>query len=142
MAIKPEDEPATMLLDADVIIRGERGAFDLETWLESRPDGQSQIAAITVAELWHGVERATPAHRPGRERYLRDIVESLPVLPYTEATAFEHARVWAELESAGKMIGYYDLVLAATALEHGSTVATFNRRYFQFVPGLKVIEPL
>lgn len=142
MAIKREDDFATMLLDADVIIRGERGTFDLETWLESRPDGQSQVAAITIAELWHGVERASPAHRPARERYIRDIVESLPILPYSEVTALEHARVWAELESIGKMIGYYDLILAATALEHGSTVVTFNRRHFQVVPGLKVIEPV
>jgi predicted nucleic acid-binding protein len=39
------------------------------------------------------------------------------------------------------MIGFYDLIVAATALEHGSTVATFNRRHFESVRGLKVIEP-
>jgi len=39
------------------------------------------------------------------------------------------------------MIGAYDLLLAATALERGSEVATFNRRHFDCVPGLKVIEP-
>lgn len=142
MAIRPEAETGPTLLDADVIIRGERGSFDLAAWLDTRPDGQSQLAAITVAELWHGVERATPAHRSVRERYIRDIVESLPILPYTAATALEHARIWAELESTGKMIGYYDLILAATALEHRSTVATFNQRHFQAVRGLKVVEPL
>jgi len=135
------DEFATTLLDADVIISGEKGSLDLEAWLESRPEGQSQIAAITVAELWHGVERATPAHRASRERYLRGIVDSLPILPYTETTAFEHARLWAELDSIGKMIGYYDLIVAATALEHGSTLVTFNNRHFDNVKGLKVIEP-
>jgi len=41
----------------------------------------------------------------------------------------------------GKMIGAYDLIVAATALEHGSTVATFNKRHFGVVPGLSVIEP-
>lgn len=140
MAIK-RNESSTTLLDADIIIRGERGMFDLEAWLESRPEGQSQLAAITVAELWHGVERATPAHRTVRERYIRDIVESLPVLPYTAATALEHARIWAELESSGKMIGYYDLILAATAMENKSTVATFNKRHFENVKGLAVVEP-
>jgi predicted nucleic acid-binding protein len=39
------------------------------------------------------------------------------------------------------MIGYYDLIVAATALESGSAVATFNRRHFAQVDGLKVIEP-
>jgi tRNA(fMet)-specific endonuclease VapC len=141
MAMSSGDTSAATLLDADVIIRGEKGLFDLEAWLESRPEGQSQLAAITVAELWHGVERATSAQRTVRDRYIRGIVESLPILPYTKETALEHARIWAELESSGKMIGYYDLILAATALEHGSTVATFNVRHFKAVKGLKVIEP-
>jgi len=51
------------------------------------------------------------------------------------------ARIWAELQSSGKMIGFYDLIVAATALERGSDVATFNRRHFAQVKGLTVIEP-
>ena len=53
----------------------------------------------------------------------------------------EHARIWAALESSGKMIGAYDLIVAATALERGSTVATFNQRHFAQVRGLKMIKP-
>jgi len=34
-----------------------------------------------------------------------------------------------------------DLMVAATALERGSEVATFNQRHFSQVKGLKVIEP-
>jgi tRNA(fMet)-specific endonuclease VapC len=130
-----------LLIDADVIIRGERGLFDLPSWLELQAGEGPQIAAITVAELWHGVQRATAAHRARREAYLKMIFETLPIVPYTEVTAVEHARLWAELESSGKMIGYYDLIIAATALEHGSRVATFNKRHFSQVPGLKVIVP-
>jgi tRNA(fMet)-specific endonuclease VapC len=131
-----------IIVDTNVIIRGERGLFDLPAWLEAQAGDDPTIAAITVAELWHGIERATARYRPRREAYLTMITEGLPILPYTEFTALEHARIWAELESAGKMIGYYDLIVAATALEHGSVVATFNKRHFQNVPGLKVIEPL
>ena len=65
----------------------------------------------------------------------------LPILPYTEQTAYEHARLWARLEAAGNRIGAYDLIVAATALERGSEVATFNRRHFNAVPGLSIIEP-
>jgi predicted nucleic acid-binding protein len=39
------------------------------------------------------------------------------------------------------MAGFYDLIVAATALERGSQVATFNCRHFDPVPGLTVIEP-
>jgi tRNA(fMet)-specific endonuclease VapC len=130
-----------IILDADVIIRGERETFDLHRWLAGQGDEQFEIAAITLAELWHGVERATTAPRNKRERYLRAILERLPIIPYTELTALEHARLWATLEASGKMIGFYDLIVAATALERGSTLATFNQRHFSPIRGLKVITP-
>ncbi len=130
-----------IILDADVIIRGEKGTFDLSGWLGSRPDELFEVAAITVAELWHGVERAAGAHRTHRRQYLQALLVPLPIVPYTEQTAREHARIWAELEAAGNMIGAYDVIVAATALERGSQVATFNRRHFQRVRGLNVVEP-
>jgi tRNA(fMet)-specific endonuclease VapC len=129
------------MLDADVIIRGEKGTFDLRAWLESTATEQFEIAAITVAELWHGVERASEEHKLRRENYLRRLVEVLPIIPYTEQTAYYHARLWAELEASGKMIGPYDLIVAATALERDSQIASFNKRHFGNVAGLKVVEP-
>jgi|SRR5208282_870689 len=130
-----------ILLDADVIIRGERGRFDLSGWVASLPNDSFAIAAITVAELWHGVERAAEPQKSKRRKYLETVVAALPVIPYTEQTAYEQARIWAELQSAGKMIGAYDLIVAATALECGSRVATFNKRHFAMVKGLPIIEP-
>lgn len=130
-----------IILDADVIIRGEKGTFDLSRWIASRPEEQFEVAAITVAELWHGVERAVGAIRSRRQQYLQAALSLLPILPYAEQTAFEHARIWAELESTGRMIGYYDIIVAATALERGSQLATFNRRHFSQVKGLVIIDP-
>jgi tRNA(fMet)-specific endonuclease VapC len=130
-----------IILDADVIIRGERGNFDLARWLASHGDEQFEIAAITVAELWHGVERATGARKAKRENYIRTLLEVLPIIPYTEITAIEHARLWASLQPSGKVIGAYDLIVGATALERKSAVATFNYRHFAQIRGLKVIVP-
>jgi tRNA(fMet)-specific endonuclease VapC len=130
-----------ILLDADVIIRGEKGGFDLRRWVASLPTDRFEIAAITVAELRHGVERATEPQKSKRRKYLEAIVSALPILPYTEQTAYHHARIWAELQSAGKMIGAHDLIVAATALERGSQVATFNKKHFALVRKLHVIEP-
>jgi|ERR1039458_1825643 predicted nucleic acid-binding protein len=130
-----------IILDADVIIKGEKGKFDLIAWLDGQTGQDLEIAAITIAKLWHGIERATAPHRARRERYLRTIVERLEAIPYTEATALVHAELWANLESSGNMIEAHDLILASAALERGSVVATFNKRHFALVPGLKVIEP-
>ncbi len=129
------------MVDSDVIIHGERGTFDLTGWLAARPSELVEIAAVTVAELWHGIERADAAHKLKRERYVRSVMEGMLIVPYTEATAMEHARLWAALEATGRMIGDYDLIVAASALERGSSLATFNQRHFSRVRGLKVIEP-
>lgn len=130
-----------IILDADLIIAGERGQLDLQSWLAVRADDEFHVAAITVAELWHGVERAKGKQRSKRERFLRAVLGVLPVIPYTEQTAYEHARLWAKLQTAGTMIGSHDLIVAATAVEHDLEVATFNQREFRRVPGLKVIVP-
>lgn len=130
-----------IILDADVIIRGERGAFDLATWAASRPYDRFAVAAITVAQLWHGVERGTEPHKSKRPKYLDAIVAALSIIPYTEQTAYGHTRVWADLQSEGKVIGAYDQIVAATALEPGSHLARFNKPHFAMVKGLYVVEP-
>ncbi|MFZ0392924.1 MAG: PIN domain-containing protein [Terracidiphilus sp.] len=130
-----------ILIDADVLIEAERGSFDLEAWLRSRGEEEFRLAAITMAELWHGVERATGAHRIRRQRYLERIFALFEPVGYTAMTAFHHARLWAELEAAGRMIGAHDLILAAIAIERGDWVATFNTRHFRSIKGLKVIAP-
>jgi predicted nucleic acid-binding protein len=56
-------------------------------------------------------------------------------------TAFHHARLWSALEASGRMIGAYDLILAAIAVERGDSIATFNARHFKSIKGLKVIAP-
>jgi tRNA(fMet)-specific endonuclease VapC len=130
-----------ILIDSDVIIEAERGRFDLDAWLDSLPHEEFNLAVITVAELWHGAERATGAHRIKRRLFLQRIFANFEFVPYGEQAAFEHARLWAELESRGQMIGSHDVILAAIALHTGSAVATFNVRHFSAVKGLKVIEP-
>ena len=79
--------------------------------------------------------------KDARRHYLSAILQSVPIIPYTEQTAYEQVRIWAELEVSGKMIGFYDVIVGATALERGSQVATFNKRHFSQIRGLSVIEP-
>jgi tRNA(fMet)-specific endonuclease VapC len=129
-----------VILDADVIIGAEKGTFDLKTWMLNHADEEFEIAAITVAELWHGVERASISHRGRRGLFVEAVLRKLAIIPYTETTALEHARLWASMESTDTIIGAHDLIVAATALERGSAIATFNKRHFSLVRGLKVLE--
>ena len=84
-----------------------------------------------------------PGRHIGRlaSRICRALLDVLPIVPYTEQTAYRHARLWAQLKTAGKMIGPHDLIVAATAMERDSALATFNQRHFANVKGLRLIEP-
>jgi tRNA(fMet)-specific endonuclease VapC len=130
-----------LLVDADVIIQAERRAFDFSTWLRAHPDEEIKLAAITVAELGRSVERATGIRRARRQKYMQAVLAVFEVVPYSEKAAVEHARLWADVESAGQRMSPHDLILAATARESGATIVTFNTKRFAAVPGLTVLKP-
>jgi predicted nucleic acid-binding protein len=100
---------------AQIVPSSEKDIFNLRGWLESRAEDRFQVAAITIAELWHGVERASGPHRAGRKKYHEAVGAVLPVIAYTEERAYFHARIWSSLDVSRKIIRAYDLIVAATA---------------------------
>jgi len=124
-----------MILDSSVLIAADRGKLDLEALLRAHGDEVFQIAAITAAELLHGCERAnTDPVRERRRRFVKGVIRDFGVAPLTLADAREHARLWALLENAGRIIGPRDREIAATALAMGFLVATRNVGEFGRVP--------
>lgn len=95
------------------------------------------IAAITASELLHGVHRAaTRDQRAKREAFVSRVLEAFPILPFDEAAARVHARIWADLTAAGNAPGAHDLIIAATALSRGWKLATYDTEDFGRVPGI------
>jgi predicted nucleic acid-binding protein len=128
-----------VVVDSSVIVASERGSFDLRAKLETRSDEAAAISAITVSELLHGVHRAAPdAVKVRREAFVERIIGSLTVIPFDEVVARVHARLSATLASSGVTLGAHDLIIGATALAFGWTVATRDMRSFPKIPGLAV----
>lgn len=103
-------------------------------------DEELGLAAITASEVLHGVHRASPAHRPGREAFVESVLSIIPVLDFDLLAARAHARLWADLASSGTDVGAHDRLVAATAISLGWRVATANVRHFERIPGLEVVE--
>ena len=64
---------------------------------------------------------------------MQDILDTFAegaVIPFDEGTAVEYAWLAARLERSRNIIGQSDMMIAATALQHGATVATRNVRHF------------
>ena len=130
-----------MILDSSVLVAKERGRFALDEFLAAHPDEACLLSAVTVSELWHGVERATPPQRKTqREQTILEWLTDFEVLPFDAAVARTHARIWADLETRGSMIGPHDLQIAATAIYHGYRVATLHQKEFVRVSGIQLID--
>ena len=129
------------LIAADVLVQAERGKLDLDAWLRAHPDEEVRIAAITVAELWRSVERASGLPRARREKFLERALEVFEVVPYSERAAVAHARLWSVLEATAQKISMQDQILTATAIEQDATLVTFHTRRFAGIPGLVVVAP-
>jgi tRNA(fMet)-specific endonuclease VapC len=129
------------LIAADVLVQAERGKLDLDAWLRAHANEEIKIAAITVAELWRSMERASGLSRAKREKFLERALEVFEIVPYSEKAAVVHARLWSVLDTTGQKITMQDQILAATAIEQGATVVTFNTRRFAAMAGLAVVAP-
>jgi predicted nucleic acid-binding protein len=109
-------------------------------WLGETPEEVLFLSAITIGEVERGVERQRardPAYAEALQAWLERSLDRYRdrILPITTAVA----RRWGRLSAR---IGHQsvDLLIAATALEHGLTVVTRNVR--DFIPtGVAVENP-
>lgn len=129
-----------MILDTSMLVAAERGTVRFEALLEELGSEPVGIAAITASELLHGCHRAADAGIHARRAAFVDaLLDAIPVLPFGLPEARRHAELWADLSREGTMIGPHDLLIGATALAHGHTLATLNQREFRRVPGLRLL---
>lgn len=102
------------LIDSSVLITIERASGDPAEIIAQHTGEPAAIAAITAAELLHGVHRADGARRQKRSDFVENILATLPIISYDLDVAREHARIWAELQQRGEIIGPHDMQIAAT----------------------------
>ena len=87
------------------------------------------------------MERAnTPERRLKRQAYVEGVLQKVPQIKFDLQCARHHAKLWASLESSGKSIGAYDMLIAATALSESHLMATLNEDEFKRVPGLVLLD--
>jgi tRNA(fMet)-specific endonuclease VapC len=127
------------LIDSSVLIDIERRQLSLEELLADHAEEEVAIAAITASELLHGVHRATKGKRQThRAAFVEAVLTHVAVMPFDLVAARVHARLWAQLAAKGITVGTHDLLIAATALAMGFSVATRDDRSFPHIPGLSL----
>jgi predicted nucleic acid-binding protein len=113
---------------------------NLARWIATVPSQDLFLSVVTIGEIERGIER----QRDVNPSFAQELIAWLDVtlrayddriLPLTEAVA----RRWGRLSYRIGNMGL-DLAIAATALEHGLTVATRNVSHFS-ASGVAVINP-
>lgn len=99
-------------------------------------DARVWLSSIVAFELWYGVGKSTRPEATARQ------VEAffagpVALLPFDEEDARAAGKLRADLESVGRPIGAYDLLIAGQALRHKLTLVTANVSEFRRVKGLE-----
>ena len=109
-------------------------------WLEAQRVSDVYLSVVTLGEIERGIARQTLPN-PDFARALAQWFERTltwfadRILPVDAATALRWGRISASVGNRD-----VDLLIAATALEHGLTVVTRNVRHFE-PTGVPVLNP-
>jgi hypothetical protein len=112
----------------------------LQAWISKRRAAELFVSAVTIGEIERGIEkqrRYDPAFAADLESWI-EIVEqhyAERILPVDAAVAKRWGQLTARIGHDGP-----DLMIAATALEHGLHVATRNLRHFA-PAGVATVDP-
>jgi tRNA(fMet)-specific endonuclease VapC len=127
---------ARYLLDTDWAIHYLNASVAITQRVDAyRADGVA-VSIVTVAELYEGVYGSTDPE--DTERTVQQFLKGVPVLGIDEPVARRFGQERARLRAAGQLIGDVDLLIGATALTHGLTLLTNNRRHFERLEGLTI----
>ena len=134
-----------LVLDSSVLIAAERRKLTphqaIETVQETVGEIPIVLCSLTVAEIGHGIYRATTTEiRDRRRAFLDELKATVSIHPVTGATAEIVARIGGEQAAKGINLPLGDLIIGACALELGYAVGTNNIRDFRRIPGLAIFQ--
>jgi tRNA(fMet)-specific endonuclease VapC len=124
------------LIDTDWVIHYLHGHTAIVERLDELQPQGLVLSIISLAELYEGVYYSRDPE--GDERDLNDFLRGTNVLGIDEDICKTFGRERGRLCAAGLMIGDFDLLIAATALQYDLTLLTNNRRHFERIDGLRI----
>ena len=134
------------LLDTNVIseVRRPQPAARVVDFLRGQPADSLFVSTVTFAEIRFGIGLVDdPGRRIALSDWLTHVVRPMfrdRILPVSEDIMFR----WRLLVEAGRKVGHTfpqpDLIIAATALQHGLVVVTRDRTDFERA-GATVFDP-
>jgi hypothetical protein len=134
----------SFLIDTDLLSLLERKQVPpkLAAWVRSH-EADIFLSVVSFAELQFGLDQAPATHRASLAAWLADIRRKLAPATeeLTEPVLIRWKALLADLKLRNRTMTCEDSLIAATALFHGHTVATHNKRHFE-PAGVQLVDPL
>ncbi len=124
------------VLDTNSLIYFFKGTGNVATRLLETPPKDIGIPIIVLYELEVGIAKSTSPAK--RSEQLEALISVTSVLPFGLQEAKSAAQIRVELENQGKLIGPYDILIAATALANQATLVTHNTKEFGRIKKLQI----
>jgi predicted nucleic acid-binding protein len=121
-------------LDTNAYAAFKRGEAEVLAVLRAAPD--ILISTIVLGELLAGFAAGSREARNRQELAQFIATPRVRVAPVSEVTADNYALTYAQLRRKGKPVPTNDLWIAASALEHGAALLTFDA-HFAAIDGLR-----
>lgn len=97
-----------------------------------------KIPAIVMAELMHGAYKSKRSAETLKDT--TNFLANFEIIPFDFLEAIAYGKIRADLERRGKIIGYHDMQIAATALVYNATLVTNNTEEFSRIEGLRLSD--
>ena len=127
----------TFMLDTDTVSLILRDEGETATHFRATPRQETCISSLTLGELRRGV-----ALRQSRRlaALVDTFVSAIRIASFGAEAAGRFGTLAANLSRRGVPIGVFDTLIAAHALAVGAVIVTHNRRHFDRVDGLEVVD--
>ena len=126
------------LLDTNVciaVINGKSPRMETKVLQALKTGDELMVSSVSAFELWYGVEKSE-RRSANAQRLMSFLADYVIALSFDEEDARAAGTIRVELESTGRRIGEYDLLIASQALRHGMTLVTANVKEFGRVKNL------
>jgi tRNA(fMet)-specific endonuclease VapC len=122
------------LIDTDILVFSLKGDPSVMNHLRRTAGSAKAISVISYGELLYGAHKsARPIENLARVRRLGEV---LPVIEISPAIMEAFGSLRARLETGGRRLDDFDLVIAATAITLGYRLVTNNEKHFSRIDGL------
>ena len=126
------------LLDTNAciaLINGDPAAVRVRLQKATAAGAQILVSSVALFELWYGVAKSAKQDF-NRKRLETFLAGPVLVLAFEESDSRAAGALRASLETLGKPIGAYDVLMAGQALRYQLTLVTSNVSEFSRVEGL------